>query len=58
MMGQLIHNWKYTQNDSLNEIITQALQFQVGENKDYRPKNWSVQLVCMFEQEKIWEQSC
>lgn len=45
MMGQLIHNWKYTKNDSLNEIITQALQFQVGENKDYRPKNWSAQLV-------------
>ena len=44
MMGQLIHHWKLTGNDSLNGIISEALQFQVGENKDYRPKNWSVQL--------------
>ena len=44
MMGQLIHHWKITGNDSLNPIITQALVHQVGENKDYRPKNWSIQL--------------
>ena len=44
MMGQLIHHWKITGNDSLNPLISEALLHQVGENKDYRPKNWSIQL--------------
>ena len=50
-MGQLIHNWQITGNDSLNDIISQALQWQAGENKDYKPKNWSVQLVS---QDRTW----
>ena len=43
--GQLIHHWHITGDDSSNEIVSQALQFQVGDNKDYNPKNWSLQLV-------------
>lgn len=44
MMGTLIQNWQLTGNDSLNDIITQALLWQKGENNDYAPRNWSAQL--------------
>lgn len=44
LMGDLIQNWHLTGNDSLNEIITQALLHQMGEHNDYEPRNWSAQL--------------
>ena len=53
-MGQLIHHWQITGNDTLHDIISQALQWQSGENHDYKPKNWSVQLVSRHANSIAW----
>ncbi|GJN77037.1 hydrolase 76 protein [Purpureocillium lilacinum] len=39
MMGALIDYWYYTKDDSYNNLITQALLFQVGDTNDYMPRN-------------------
>ncbi|PNP48573.1 hypothetical protein THARTR1_10312 [Trichoderma harzianum] len=39
MMGTLIDYWYYTGDDTYNNLTTQALLFQVGETKDYMPRN-------------------
>ena len=39
MMGSLIDYWYYTQDDQYNELVTQALLFQAGDNADYMPRN-------------------
>ena len=39
MFGTLVDYWYYTGDDTYNEITTQALQFQVGNDKDYEPTN-------------------
>ena len=43
-MGLLIQRWSITGNDTLNDLITQAMLWQVGDNKDFTPKNQSVDL--------------
>lgn len=39
MFGALIDYWYYTGDDHYNEATTQALLFQVGEYRDYMPRN-------------------
>lgn len=39
MMGVLIDYWYYTGDSSYNDIVTQALLFQVGPTQDYMPPN-------------------
>lgn len=41
MFGALVDYWYYTGDAQYNEITTQALLHQVGQNKDYLPKNQS-----------------
>ena len=41
MFGSLINYWQYTGDDSYNEVITQALQFQIGPEENYNPPNQS-----------------
>ena len=43
-MGLLIQRWSITGNDSLNEMISQAIQWQVGDAKDFTPNNQSKDL--------------
>jgi mannan endo-1,6-alpha-mannosidase len=35
----MIDYWRYTNDTSYNDVIEQALQFQVGPNSDYMPPN-------------------
>jgi mannan endo-1,6-alpha-mannosidase len=42
----LIERWSITGNDSLNDIITQGIQFQVGDDKNFEPVNQTKDLVC------------
>ena len=44
-MGLLIQRWALTGNDSYNDIITQAMMHQVGDNADFTPQNQTVDLV-------------
>ncbi|KAL7948401.1 glycosyl hydrolase family 76 domain-containing protein [Trichoderma barbatum] len=39
MLGAFIDYWYYTGDDTYNDIVTQALLFQVGEDQDYMPRN-------------------
>jgi mannan endo-1,6-alpha-mannosidase len=39
MFGSMIDYWYYTGDTSYNDMITQALLFQVGEGQDYQPSN-------------------
>ncbi|TQV92093.1 hypothetical protein V2A60_004393 [Cordyceps javanica] len=39
MMGALIEYWYYTGDDGYNDLISEALLFQVGNNRDYMPNN-------------------
>ena len=39
MFGTLIDYWHYTGDDSYNDITMQAMVHQVGDDKDYMPKN-------------------
>ncbi|KJZ72567.1 hypothetical protein HIM_08091 [Hirsutella minnesotensis 3608] len=39
MLGALIDYWYYTADSSYNDLITEGLLFQVGENDDYMPRN-------------------
>ncbi|KAJ6786273.1 hypothetical protein PWT90_00813 [Aphanocladium album] len=39
MMGTLIDYWYYTGDSQYNDLISQALLFQVGNNRDYMPNN-------------------
>jgi mannan endo-1,6-alpha-mannosidase len=41
MFGSLINYWQYTGDTSYNQVITQALQFQVGPDENYNPPNQS-----------------
>ena len=41
MFGSLINYWEYTQDDSYNHVVTQALQFQVGPYQNFNPPNQS-----------------
>ena len=44
MWGTLIDYWHWTGDETYNDEIMQSLQFQVGENKDYMPKNYTLSL--------------
>ena len=44
-MGLLIQRWALTGNDSYNDLITQAILHQVGDNKDFTPANQTADLV-------------
>lgn len=35
----LIDRWAFTGNDTLNDMIVDAMQFQVGKDKDFKPSN-------------------
>lgn len=41
MWGTLIDYWHYTGDTSYNDVISNAIQWQVGENLDMMPSNWS-----------------
>ncbi|PGH28422.1 mannan endo-1,6-alpha-mannosidase [[Emmonsia] crescens] len=41
MFGGLIDYWYYTGDDQFNDITMQAILHQVGENKDFQPRNQS-----------------
>jgi mannan endo-1,6-alpha-mannosidase len=41
MFGTMLDYWYYTGDETYNDVTYQALQFQVGEDKDYNPKNQS-----------------
>lgn len=40
--GSLIDYWWYMENDTYNDIVTQALLYQTGEDDDYMPLNQTV----------------
>ncbi|CAJ2507889.1 Uu.00g090750.m01.CDS01 [Anthostomella pinea] len=41
MFGTLVDYWFYTGDDTYNDVTMQALQHQVGDDKDYMPANQS-----------------
>ena len=45
MFGQMIHYWYLTGDTSYNAVVSEGIQFQVGENKDFMPRNQSKDLV-------------
>ena len=45
MFGQMIHYWYLTGDSSYNAVVSEGIQFQVGENKDFMPRNQSKDLV-------------
>ncbi len=45
MFGQLIDYWNLTGDTTYNDIVSQALQFQVGVDNDYMPANQTADLV-------------
>ena len=46
-MGLMIQRWALTGNDSHNNVISQAILHQVGDNNDFTPSNQSVDLVML-----------
>lgn len=44
-MGLMIQRWSATGNDSYNDIITEAMLHQVGDNLDFTPNNQTQDLV-------------
>jgi mannan endo-1,6-alpha-mannosidase len=56
MFGQLIHHWNFTGDTQYNDIVMQALLFQVGQDNDYMPKNQSKDLVSTCS-ERDWDGS-
>lgn len=45
MFGQLIHYWHLTGDTTYNDVVSQAIQHQVGENNDLMPKNQTNSMV-------------
>ncbi|ROW00778.1 hypothetical protein VMCG_06525 [Cytospora schulzeri] len=39
LWGAMIDYWHFTGDDTYNDVVTQAMLFQVGPNKDYMPPN-------------------
>lgn len=39
MFGSLIDYWYYTNDDKYNNIVTEAILFQVGEDTNFEPSN-------------------
>lgn len=44
MWGTLMDYWKLTGDDTYNDEITQAMLWQVGPNRDYKPPNYTASL--------------
>lgn len=44
MWGTLVDYWHYTGDTTYNNITTQALLFQTGDNNNYMPLNWTASL--------------
>ncbi|KAK4148008.1 glycoside hydrolase [Dichotomopilus funicola] len=44
MWGTLIDYWKLTGDDTYNDEVTQAMLWQVGPNRDYKPPNYTASL--------------
>jgi mannan endo-1,6-alpha-mannosidase len=44
MFGTMIDYWHITGDPAYNEVVSQALLFQVGPNQDYMPPNQSKSL--------------
>ncbi len=45
MFMTLIQYWHFTGDASYNSVVTQGLLFQVGENEDYMPANYTAYIV-------------
>ena len=45
MFGQLIHYWHLTGDSSYNDVVSEAIQFQVGADNDFMPQNQTKDLV-------------
>ena len=45
MFGELIQYWFLTGDSTYNQVVFDGLQFQVGENKDFMPRNRTRELV-------------
>jgi mannan endo-1,6-alpha-mannosidase len=41
MFGSLVNYWQYTGDSSYNDVVSQALLFQVGPDQNYNPPNQS-----------------
>ncbi|KAI1389302.1 glycoside hydrolase family 76 protein [Hypoxylon trugodes] len=44
LWGTMMDYWHYTGDETYNDVTFEAMQFQVGENKDYEPTNWTLSL--------------
>lgn len=44
LWGTMIDYWHYTGDTTYNDVVTQALLFQVGPNQDYMPPNVTASL--------------
>ena len=44
MWGTLLDYWKLTGDDSYNDVVTQAMLWQVGPNRDFKPPNVTASL--------------
>ncbi|KAI0880701.1 glycoside hydrolase family 76 protein [Annulohypoxylon maeteangense] len=44
LWGTMIDYWHYTGDETYNDVTFNAMQFQVGENRDYAPSNWTLSL--------------
>lgn len=44
MWGAMIDYWHFTGDTTYNDVVTQAMLFQVGPNQDYMPPNYTASL--------------
>ncbi|KAI1270524.1 glycoside hydrolase family 76 protein [Xylariaceae sp. FL1019] len=44
LWGTMIDYWHLTGDDTYNNLVTQALLAQVGEHRNYQPRNWTASL--------------
>ena len=44
MWGVMIDYWSFTGDTSYNSVVSQGLQFQVGQHQDFNPSNQSVDM--------------
>jgi len=51
MFGEMIEYWYYTGDTTYNDEVKAALLHQVGDDKDYMPRNQSKSLVCILKEQ-------
>ncbi|KAL7623554.1 hypothetical protein AAE478_007237 [Parahypoxylon ruwenzoriense] len=44
LWGTMVDYWHFTGDETYNNVTYEAMQFQVGENRDYAPRNWTLSL--------------